>query len=190
MKYLTVLRHAKSSWDHPGLPDHDRPLNERGLRAGPAMAQFFHHTYGGGMGGEPLLPYPSIILSSTAKRAHSTAAYLHSQLSVPLQTVPSLYLASPQTLIGQVRDIDDSHQHALLVAHNPGLHDFCCQLLARATVPRMPTATMVIMGLPYEHWSLADWAEAQLIGYVTPRSLERSFPEKYPRITRQAGEQD
>jgi phosphohistidine phosphatase SixA len=29
MKYLTVLRHAKSAWDQPGLSDHDRPLNER-----------------------------------------------------------------------------------------------------------------------------------------------------------------
>ena len=32
MKTLLILRHAKSSWDEPGLPDHDRPLNPRGQR--------------------------------------------------------------------------------------------------------------------------------------------------------------
>ena len=30
---LFVLRHAKSSWDDPGLDDHDRPLAPRGQRA-------------------------------------------------------------------------------------------------------------------------------------------------------------
>ncbi|MEZ4768173.1 MAG: hypothetical protein R2844_07065 [Caldilineales bacterium] len=30
MKLLTLLRHAKSSWDDPGLADYDRPLNGAG----------------------------------------------------------------------------------------------------------------------------------------------------------------
>ena len=29
MKTLLILRHAKSSHDHPGITDHDRPLNKR-----------------------------------------------------------------------------------------------------------------------------------------------------------------
>jgi phosphohistidine phosphatase len=190
MKYLTVLRHAKSSWNHPGLADHDRPLNERGLRAAPAVAHFFHDTYVGAAGKEPLLPVPDLILSSTAKRAHSTAAIFERELRVPLQTLPSLYLANPEKLIATVRDTAEEIRHLVLVAHNPGLHDFCNRILARSTVPRMPTCTAVIMGLPYANWGLADWGEAQLLGYVTPRSLERRFPERYPGITRQPGEEE
>lgn len=34
-KRLILIRHAKSSWDHPGLRDFERPLNERGLRDAP-----------------------------------------------------------------------------------------------------------------------------------------------------------
>jgi len=30
MKTMLLLRHAKSSWKHPELADHDRPLNKRG----------------------------------------------------------------------------------------------------------------------------------------------------------------
>ena len=33
MKILTLLRHAKSSWDDPVARDFDRPLNPRGRRA-------------------------------------------------------------------------------------------------------------------------------------------------------------
>ncbi|MGR3493424.1 MAG: SixA phosphatase family protein, partial [Shimia sp.] len=33
MNRLILMRHAKSSWDHPDLTDHDRPLNERGREA-------------------------------------------------------------------------------------------------------------------------------------------------------------
>ena len=32
MKDLLILRHAKSSWKHHELQDHDRPLNGRGRR--------------------------------------------------------------------------------------------------------------------------------------------------------------
>ena len=33
MKKLTLLRHAKSSWDDPVERDFDRPLNKKGKRA-------------------------------------------------------------------------------------------------------------------------------------------------------------
>lgn len=32
MKTLFLIRHAKSSWDDPTLPDRSRPLAERGER--------------------------------------------------------------------------------------------------------------------------------------------------------------
>jgi phosphohistidine phosphatase len=193
MKYLTVLRHAKSSWNHPGITDHDRPLNERGLLAAPAISAFLRETYFGGGAMQALMPVPSLVVSSTAKRAITTASFMHASLgldSTALLTLPKLYLAEPLVMIGAVRDLDDAHQHAVLVGHNPGLHDFCNQLLARTSVPRMPTCTAVIMGIPHEHWGLTDWAEAQLIGYVTPRNLERRFPEKYAQITSAPGEDD
>ncbi|WP_146066749.1 SixA phosphatase family protein [Candidatus Venteria ishoeyi] len=39
MKTLILLRHAKSSWDHPGLSDFERPLNARGLKNAPKMGR-------------------------------------------------------------------------------------------------------------------------------------------------------
>ncbi|MFB3041695.1 MAG: histidine phosphatase family protein, partial [Candidatus Poribacteria bacterium] len=63
MKTLLILRHAKSSWEHPELTDHDRPLNKRGKRDAPRMGKLLRV--------QGLVP--DLIMSSTAKRARSTA---------------------------------------------------------------------------------------------------------------------
>jgi len=39
LKTLLLIRHAKSSWDDPALSDYERPLNERGKKDAPAMAE-------------------------------------------------------------------------------------------------------------------------------------------------------
>ena len=39
MKTLYLVRHAKSSWSDPTVDDRDRPLNKRGRRNAPQMAQ-------------------------------------------------------------------------------------------------------------------------------------------------------
>ena len=39
LRHLTLLRHAKSSWQESGVSDHDRPLSQRGLRDAPVMGR-------------------------------------------------------------------------------------------------------------------------------------------------------
>ena len=63
MKTLLILRHAKSSWKHTNLSDHERPLNKRGKKAAPLIGQLLYE--------QDLVP--DIILSSTARRARNTA---------------------------------------------------------------------------------------------------------------------
>jgi phosphohistidine phosphatase len=63
MKTLLILRHGKSSWKFPDLPDHDRPLNSRGKRDAPLMGRKLAEE---GM-------VPDVIISSSATRAHDTA---------------------------------------------------------------------------------------------------------------------
>jgi phosphohistidine phosphatase len=60
----------------------------------------------------------------------------------------------------------------------------------RAHVPRMPTCSAVILALPHAYWGLADWGEAQLVGYVTPRAIERRFPELYAGISQRSADED
>jgi phosphohistidine phosphatase len=39
MRFLYLLRHAKSSWDDPVMPDKDRPLAARGRHATTLLAE-------------------------------------------------------------------------------------------------------------------------------------------------------
>ena len=68
------------------------------------------------------------------------------------------------------------------------MHEFAERILARAHVTKMPTCTTIIMALPVEYWALAEWGEAQMIGYIMPKTLERRFPELYTGISRADGE--
>ena len=191
MKYLTVMRHAKSSWNQPGVTDHDRRLNDRGQRAAPAVATFLHRAYFGGGDTAPLLPMPDRLITSTAARALATAQIVRGVLGMNTEHLlleSKMYLAEPETLIRLVRGFDESWRHAVLFGHNPGLHDFVERLLARAHITKMPTCTAVILALPHAYWGLADWNEAQLIGVITPKSLERRFPLLYAGISRVDGE--
>jgi phosphohistidine phosphatase len=63
MKSVLIVRHAKSSWKHPDINDHDRPLNKWGKRDAPYMGDLLQN--------EDLVP--DLIISSTAKRTYSTA---------------------------------------------------------------------------------------------------------------------
>ena len=186
MKYLTVIRHAKSSWNQPGLADHDRSLNDRGNRAAPAMAKFLWTTYLGGENSEPLLPRPERFISSTALRALTTAQIMRETFQMPkehLHLDQGLYLATEEKLISTVRGFDESWGHAVVFGHNPGMHDFVNRLLARARVPKFPSCAVAIMALPNEFWALTDWNEAQLVGFLTPKTLERRFPDVYRDIS-------
>lgn len=186
MKYLTIVRHAKSSWAEAGLSDHDRPLNERGRKAAPAVATFLNRTYFGGNGVPALLPRPDRLVTSTALRALTTAQMMREAFALPVERLlldSQLYLAEAGRILETMRRFDESWHHVMMFGHNPGMHDFAERILARAHVPKMPTCTAVIMAFPHEFWGLADWHEAQLIGYITPKALERRFPELYAGIS-------
>ena len=83
MKHLMLLRHAKSSWDHPELSDEERPLAPLGLKALPLMGRVL----------EAMNPPVECIYSSPAVRAIETANGVIRELSKPpeVEVHPSLY---------------------------------------------------------------------------------------------------
>ena len=119
MPQLLLLRHAKSSWDDPGMADHARPLNARGQRAAAAMR--------GAIGRLGLAP--ELVLVSSARRTLQTAEALEPWETPPRkQPLDSLYLASMAQLLDVLREVDPGLASVLVIAHNPGLHDLARQL--------------------------------------------------------------
>jgi phosphohistidine phosphatase len=115
MKTLYLLRHAKSSWDHPGLSDFERPLAPRGERAAPRLATFMKE--------EDLIP--AVVLCSTARRARETWALMENELGGAAQVtfLDSLYGAGPGRMLEAARIHAEDRSPVMLVGHNPGMED-------------------------------------------------------------------
>ena len=73
MKTLYIVRHAKSSWDHPGLEDHQRPLLEKGKKRTRYIIDYLLKNES----------KPGIIISSHAVRAHETAKIIANAFNYP-----------------------------------------------------------------------------------------------------------
>ncbi len=113
MKSILILRHAKSSWKHVDVNDHDRPLNKRGKRDAGLMGELLQN--------EHLVP--EFIIISTAKRALSTAKALAKAAAYKGEITldQSLYAARPTAYIDVLSDLSNGYVRVLMIGHNPGL---------------------------------------------------------------------
>lgn len=161
MKTLTIVRHAKSSWEERNLPDRDRPLNGRGKRDAPKMGRRIAKA---GI-------RPSLIISSPARRAWSTAKAIARELSYPLeflQREDELYLASLDDLLDVVCAQDAGFNSLMVVGHNPGLTDFANYLIPGLT-NNVPTAGVVTVNLDADNWSLFERPGTELVVFDFPK---------------------
>ena len=150
MKTLVLVRHAKSAWDEPGLDDHERPLAKRGLRDAPEMG---HRLAERGL-------EPDVILSSTAVRARMTAELIADALGFRADRVTTderLYAASPEEILGVVRQLNPAVDIAMLVAHDPGMSDLAHRLSGE--IDHMPTCG--VAEFRFAAWSWSEIAESE-----------------------------
>lgn len=167
MKRLTIIRHAKSDWSEPALSDHDRPLNNRGLRAAPAV-------------GEALAARgfkPDLILTSTARRARTTAGIIAGKLGYPEEAIrerDELYLASVGDLERVTAAIADGGGigHAMLFGHNPGMEDYVDHLIGSYLGRRFVTCAVADLALDIELWAQVGAGCGTLSSFLCPADLE------------------
>ena len=143
---LLLLRHAKSSWKHEGLTDHDRPLNKRGQRDAPRMGRLLRE--------RDLVP--DRIVSSTAVRARTTAAEVAVAAGFEGEVVlfENLYLAAPTVYLELAAELAPGDRRVMFVGHNPGIEELVELLTGDAAT--MPTAALAWIELPVEAWSEVD----------------------------------
>ena len=161
MKTLTIVRHGKSSWKDMTLRDIERPLNKRGRRDAPEMGRRIHEH---GI-------RPSLILSSPAKRAWTTAKIVASAINYPrefLQKEDALYLASVNRILDVIVAQDDRFNSIMLFGHNPGFTDFA-NFLVPGLTNNLPTSGVVSVEIDREDWSLYDQPQTNLLVHDWPK---------------------
>ncbi len=162
MKELLILRHAKSSWKHADVGDHDRPLNKRGKEAAPRMGAL--------LADEDLLP--DLVVSSTARRAHSTAKLVSEAAGYDglIELDRAIYGASTAEILRVIAETRESVQRLLIVGHNPGFEELVLQLTG--SYERFPTAALAHVELGIESWREAPHARGRLLSLWRPRELD------------------
>ena len=161
MKILTIVRHAKSSWKDTSLSDKKRPLNRRGKRDAPLMGERIHEH---GI-------RPSLIVSSPATRAWTTAKIIATAINYPrefLQKEDTLYLASLNEILDVVVAQDSGFNNLMLVGHNPGMTDFV-NFLVPGLTNNLQTAGVVSVQIDQDNWSLYDRPTTELLVHDWPK---------------------
>jgi phosphohistidine phosphatase len=163
-KQLLIIRHGKSDWAEPGMSDFDRPLNHRGNKNAPEMAERIVR--------KNLVP--ELIVSSPANRALTTARHFAQTWNIPtanIQQEPSVYEANVTSLLKIINGLSNGVNSAALVGHNPGLTDFV-NYLADAHLYNLPTAAVVVIDFPFDDWSMVSQHTGTLFLFDCPKKGE------------------
>jgi phosphohistidine phosphatase len=147
-RILYLLRHAKSAWNNSNLTDFDRPLNERGKKNLPGLAQVACL----------LNPPPDLILTSPSRRTLDTLQGFCYGLSTRtvIQERKELYHASKQDLLSLLHKMPDEIRTILIVGHNPGLKDFMSWIVMGSNCSdhfKMTTGSFVQLALGISSWA-------------------------------------
>ena len=163
MKRLILTRHAKSSWDDPMTPDHDRPLNERGKAAAADLGQWLaSRDY-----------VPAEVLCSDAVRTRKTFSGIAPALpgATVLELKPALYHAGPDVMMAVLRHA--SADVVMMIGHNPGIGEFAARLVAHPPVnsdfARYPTGATLVVDFDIADWGQVGFGQGVTVDFIVPR---------------------
>lgn len=166
MKRLLLLRHAKSSWHDPSLPDHDRPLASRGHEAADRMAEYLRSN----------VPAVDLVLCSSALRTTETLQHMGRAFGdAEIVVEDGLYGASDDELLDRLRAAPDVADGVALIGHNPGVQDLATELasggedLGRMQT-KFPTGALAVLEFD-GGWTDLGPGSCRLVGFVTPKDL-------------------
>lgn len=138
------MRHAKSAWDTDAATDHARPLNGRGRRDAPRVAERLVE----------LGWVPDRILSSDAQRTRQTCAGMAEALEgVPVSYASDLYHGGLETIAALVPELDGDNTTVMVVGHNPGWEEAASTLTGVHVM--MTTANAALLSTDVEGWAEA-----------------------------------
>jgi len=138
VKQLHLIRHAKSSWAHPELSDHQRPLNDRGRHAAPLVGRAMHAEIEASGRETPQF------FVSTAQRARETFDGLTIGWPLLGEQLPNyddaLYTFDKADLIDWIAAANDGLDSIALIGHNPAMTDLANFLCPPLMLSNLPTA--------------------------------------------------
>jgi phosphohistidine phosphatase len=162
---IILFRHAKADW--PQVPDHERPLADRGRKDAAEAGRRLTDT---GLSFD-------LALCSTATRTRETWKLAVQEFPQRPKTVyeERIYEASPGELIALLNETPDDAQNVLLVGHNPGIQGLADILAGsaegdardRMSSRGFPAAAFAVLSFSGS-WKALEPGVATLLDYWAP----------------------
>ena len=163
MKKLYLIRHAKASWEMPGLADSDRPLIPKGVKRTQLIVDF-------------LLTKNTtvdLIVSSPAVRAYETAKIIAAGLGYPvakIKTERKIYDGFYDRILDVVYSTPDNAESLMIFGHNPTITQLA-NLFLHPGIDNMPTTGVVCLSFDTDKWVSIPSVEAKNEFIVFPKML-------------------
>ncbi|MBN8703264.1 MAG: histidine phosphatase family protein [Bacteroidetes bacterium] len=162
MKYLILVRHAKSDWSIPALNDIDRPLNERGYQSAYLMSTLL----------QKQKIFLDAIYTSPAVRAITTALIFKRTFKLKTSNFhieETIYESSAQKLVQLVSRFDNTDSTCMLFGHNPSFTELFNEL-ASESILNMPTCGCAVLKFNIASWAEIKHAKAEVVFYSAPKN--------------------
>lgn len=143
------------------LADIDRPLNKRGKRDAPFMAD---KCYTKGY-------IPQRLISSKAKRASTTAEIFRKTMGIGSKMFTyenSLYHAPEDTYISVCFGLEDEVDSVMMFGHNPGI-TYLANSVSEKYIDNVPTCGVLVIDAKIKSWSDLDFSNSKLVDFLYPK---------------------
>lgn len=144
MKTLYLVRHGKSDWDQMDSNDLERPLKKRGIDNSVEMADRMKED------GQ----IPDVLICSPAVRAFETAKLFSEGLGLrsdQFKVNERLYLPDFSTILKVILYLDNAHQSAMLVGHEPSLST-CINYIINDPIEKVVTGSVTRLEFDTNDW--------------------------------------
>jgi phosphohistidine phosphatase len=162
MKEVFILRHAEAVNAKNNTTDFDRQLSNDGILEARQLGKKCYEMH--------LLP--SVIYSSSARRALTTAIIFGEETNFPqdkIVVLPKLYDIYPDQLMDIIVETSDDFSKVMVVGHNPVLSVFL-NLYTIEGIVNLPTGTLVQVEYPNnETWQSIKEAKGNIKAIWKPQ---------------------
>ena len=162
LKTVYFIRHAKSSWENLRLPDIDRPLNPRGKRDAPFMANVLK---------EKQKPEFDALVSSPARRALTTARIFGDLFGLQPEVDRRIYEAWEGTIYEVIRSWDDDRQTVGIFGHNPTFTTLANRF-SHEMIDNLPTCGIFKVVAEIDRWQDFGPDEGRLHAFYFPKQFK------------------
>lgn len=164
MKTLYLVRHAKSSWEEPGIADIDRKLIPKGIEKTKLILGFLQQRS----------TTVDLMISSPAVRAFETARLFAAGLKYPVSKIITdrkIYDGYYDRILDIIYGTPNDAGSLMIFGHNPTITNLS-NLFLHPGIDSMPTSCVVALSFNVDKWEMIPSTEAIREFVVFPKMLK------------------